>query len=56
MEYIKKAKMKSFGFEPILAFLIGKEFELQTIRIILSGKQNNIPAEIIRERLRDLYI
>lgn len=56
MEYIKKAKLKSFGFEPILAFLIGKEFELQAVRIILSGKQNNVPTEIIRERLGDLYV
>ena len=55
-EYIKRAKLKSFGFEPILAFLIGKEYELQTVRIILGGKQNNIPVEIVRERLRDLYV
>lgn len=56
VEYIKKAKLKSFGFEPILAFLVGKEFELQAVRIILSGKQNKIPTEIINERLRDLYV
>ena len=56
MDYIKKAKMKSFGFEPILAFLIGKEFELQAVRIILSGKENGVPAEIIKERLRDMYV
>ncbi len=56
IQYIKKAKLKSFGFEPILGFLIGKEFELQTVRIILSGKVNNIPIQIIKERLRDLYV
>lgn len=56
IEYIKKAKLMCFGFEPILAFLIGKEFELQTVRIILSGKLNNVPDEIIRERLRDMYV
>ncbi len=55
-EYVKKAKLKSFGFEPILGFLIGKEFELQAVRIILYAKQNNVPDEIIRERLRDLYV
>ena len=56
MDYIKKAKTKSFGFEPILAFLVGKESELQTLRIILSAKENGIEPEIIRERLRDLYV
>lgn len=56
MEYIKKAKLLCFGFEPILAFLIGKEYELQAVRIILSGKLNGVPAEIIKERLRDMYV
>ncbi|MDY3928974.1 MAG: V-type ATPase subunit [Clostridia bacterium] len=56
IRYIKKAKLKNFGFEPILGFLIGKEFELQTVRIILSGKANNVPVQIIKERLRDLYV
>ena len=56
IEYIKKAKSLCFGFEPILAFLIGKEYELQTVRIILSGIENGVPKEIIRERLRDIYV
>ena len=56
MEYIKKAKLLCFGFEPILAFLIGKEYELQAVRIILSGKINGVPVEIIKERLRDMYV
>ncbi len=56
IEYIKSAKNKFFGFEPILAFLIGKEFELQALRIILSCKQNDVDVDIIRERLRELYV
>lgn len=56
MQYIKDAKLKFFGFEPILGFLIGKEFEVQALRIILAGKENNIDVDIIRERLRDLYV
>ncbi len=56
INFIKKAKNKFFGFEPIMAFLIGKEYELQTLRIILSGKQNDISVDIIRERLRELYV
>ncbi len=56
IEYVKKEKGRCFGFEPIFAFLIGKEFEIQTLRIILSGKENGIEKEIIRERLRESYV
>ena len=56
LRYVKKMKNNCFGFEPILAFLIGKEFEIQTVRIILAGKENSVPSEIIRERLRDMYV
>lgn len=56
MEYLKLAKNKFFGFEPIMAFILGKESEIQAVRIILSGHKNNIPSEIIRERLRDQYV
>lgn len=56
MEYIKKAKRKCFGFDPIIAFLIAKEYELQAVRIILSGKLNGVPVNILSERLRDMYV
>ena len=56
INFIKKAKNKFFGFEPIMAFLIGKEYELQTLRIILSCKLNDVSTDIIRERLRELYV
>jgi len=56
IDFIKKAKNSFFGFEPILAFLIGKEYELQALRIILSCKQNDVGVDIIRERLRELYV
>lgn len=55
-EYLKTAKNRFFGFEPIMAFLLGKEAEIQAVRIILSGQKNKISAETIRERLRDLYV
>ncbi len=55
-EYLKKARNRFFGFEPIMAFLLGKEAEIQAVRIILAGQKNAIPAEIIKERLRELYV
>ena len=56
MSMVRAEKNKFFGFEPILAFLIGKQAEIQALRIILSGKENHVPAEIIEERLRDMYV
>lgn len=56
LAYVRTAKGQSFGFLPILAFLIGKSYEIQTLRIILSCKENGVGEEVIRERLRDMYV
>ena len=56
MDYLKAVRYKPLGFEPLLGFLVGKQVELQSIRIILSGLGNGISTEILRERLRDLYV
>ncbi len=39
------------GPEPIFAYLLAKENEIRKIRIIIVGKLNGIPREILRERL-----
>ncbi len=44
-------KKRFFGIEPILSFILSKEEEIKKVRIILTCLKNNIPAEIIRERL-----
>lgn len=56
LAYAKKAKSDSFGFAPIMAFLIGKSFEVKAVRIILAAKENGWSEEIIKERLRDAYV
>ena len=56
LEYAKRAKAGSFGFAPIMAFLIGKSFEVKAVRIILACKENGWDEEIIKERLRDSYV
>ena len=56
IEYVKRAKAGSFGFLPIFAFLVGKSYEIQTVRIILSCKENGVSDTVIRERLRDMYV
>lgn len=56
LAYAKTAKADSFGFAPIMAFLIGKSFEIKAVRIILACKENGWGEEIIKERLRDAYV
>lgn len=54
LSYVRSAKAQSFGFMPIVAFLIGKSFEIQALRVILSCKAHDVDEQTIRERLRDL--
>lgn len=56
MNIMKAAKIIPFGVEPFLAYIYAKETEIKIIRIIMVGKLNNIAAEVIRERLRDIYV
>jgi V/A-type H+-transporting ATPase subunit C len=55
IEYLKRAKLISFGPEPIIAYITARENEIRAIRIILTGKANEVQADVIKERLRDVY-
>lgn len=56
MNMMKDAKMIAFGGEPLLSYIYAKETEIKVIRIIMVGMLNNITGEVIRERLRDIYV
>jgi len=56
MQCIMPAKYKPFGLEPLVAYYLAKDAEIKTVRIVLSAKLNHLPAEIIRERVRTLYV
>ena len=51
-----EAKLKSLTIEPIVAYTYAKQTEIKNIRIIFTGKFNNISAEKIKERLRESYV
>ena len=51
-EYIEKARYITFGVEPLLAYILKKQAELLSVRIIMSGKLNGFSEQSIRERLR----
>lgn len=56
MQLILPAKHKAFGLDPMAAYYLAKDAEIKTVRIILSAKLNHLPADIIRERVRALYV
>ncbi len=56
IELIKPQKSNYFGLEPIAAYLLARENEIKTVRLILYGKRSGIDDSVIRERLRDMYV
>ena len=53
--YLGKAKLVSFGSEPLTAYLAALENEMTAARMILTGRLAGISPDALRERLRDLY-
>ncbi len=50
--YMNGAAGVTFGIEPLIAYMHRKQLEIQTVRIILSAKLNNLGEERIRARIR----
>lgn len=44
------------GLGPLAAYLLARQSEIRTARIILSGKSCGLPADEIRERVRETYV
>lgn len=56
LDYVKSQRGDFMGIQPIAGYILAKENEIENIRVIMVGKVNNIPADKIRERLRDTYV
>lgn len=56
MKLIQPQKYNAFTISPLAAYVLAKETEIKSVRIILSGKVNDLPDEKIRERLRMSYV
>ena len=56
LEKAKAAKYVFFGFDPIAAYFFAKTAEIKTVRILLSAKKAGVAPEIIKERVRALYV
>lgn len=56
IETISPQKYNAFTIGPVVAYVIARQNEIKTVRIILSGKSNDLPDESIRERVREMYV
>lgn len=56
MEEIRPQKNENFGIGPLAAYILARENELVSVRIILSGQASRLPAGLVRERLREPYV
>lgn len=56
IELAKNEKHNSFTAAPIAAYILAREYEIKTVRIILSGKLHKLDNNLIRERLRESYV
>ena len=55
-ELIEKARMTSFGIDPLAAYYIAKETEIRNLRIIFVCLSCGADKNIIKERMRMLYV
>lgn len=51
--YMQQAKYVAFGEQPLLGYVSAKDNEFTAIRIIMTGRLADLPADVIRERLRN---
>lgn len=56
MDFIKEQKYDCLTIAPVAAYILARHSELKMVRIILSSKLNGFSGEMVRERLRDMYV
>lgn len=56
IKIMKKAKMTVFGISPLAGYFVARETEIKCLRIILSAKLSGASNDVIRERMRELYV
>lgn len=52
----RRGLYKPFGPEVVVGYLAARENELKLLRLLLVGKINDISTDMIRMRLRDVYV
>ncbi len=56
MTFLKKARYIVFGPEPVFAYGLAKRRELRLVRLLGVGKINQIPDELLKQRISTTYV
>jgi V/A-type H+-transporting ATPase subunit C len=56
IEKIRPQRHISSGIDPIAAYILARKNEIKTVRMILTGKRNEMPEEEILSRVRTTYV
>ena len=49
--YLRQSVQVTAGSQPVVAFLLAKEHEIRTVRLILTAKRNNLDTKLILDRV-----
>ena len=55
LDLFRPMRNDPFSIEVLIGWLLAHEREASAVRLIMAGKLNDFPQELIRERLRDAY-
>lgn len=56
MEAIRPEQYATFTIGPLAAYILARESEIKSVRMILSGKLNHLSTDAVRARLRGTYL
>ena len=56
IETIRPQRMNPVSVSPIVAYYLARENEIRMVRIILTAKANGFSEDVIRERVRKMYV
>jgi len=53
--FLRQTDYVTVGYQPIIAYLLQKELEIRTLRMVLTCKRNQIDVKVIRDRIPEVY-
>ncbi|MGL4798942.1 MAG: V-type ATPase subunit [Cellulosilyticaceae bacterium] len=56
LTFIKGQKTNPFTIAPVIAYFLARENEIKVVRMILAGKSNHLSEEVLKERVRTMYV
>ena len=56
MNDLRRVRAISFGPEPVFAYGQAKKRELALVRLLVIGRMNSVPAELLQERISETYV